>query len=109
MTVTPYPETIVIEIDIELQSITPEFLENRKNDCLLIARLLEEGDFGEIRTLGHRMKGAGGSFGFDDISEIGETIEKAALAADKETISNQILRLSDYLERVVVNYVTILF
>ena len=105
MSVTPDLETIAVEIDVEVQSLVPEFLENREKDGLLIARLLEGEDFSEIRTLGHRMKGAGGSFGFDEISEIGEVIEKAALAADKETISNQILRLSDYLKRVVVVYV----
>lgn len=106
MNVTPYPETITVEVDVEVQSIVPEFLENRKKDCLLIARLLEEGDFSKIRTLGHRLKGAGGSFGFDDISEIGEDIEKAALTADKDTISGRIMRLSAYLQRVVVVYVT---
>jgi HPt (histidine-containing phosphotransfer) domain-containing protein len=72
---------------------------------MLINSLLEVNSFGEIRSLGHRMKGAGGSFGFDDISEIGEIIEKAALAADKETISSSVLQLSNYLERVVVVYV----
>ncbi len=98
-------DTITVEIDSEVQSIVPEFLENRKKDCLLIGRLLERNSFSEIRTLGHRMKGAGGSYGFDDISEIGEVIEEAALAADKKSISSAVLQLSNYLERVVVVYV----
>jgi HPt (histidine-containing phosphotransfer) domain-containing protein len=105
MRATPYQVTITVEVDSELQSIVPEFLENREKDCLLINSLLEGNSFIEIRSLGHRMKGAGGSFGFDDISEIGEVIENAALAADKETISSSVLQLSDYLERVVVVYV----
>lgn len=105
MSVTPYPETITVEVDSEVQSIVPEFLENRKKDCLLIVSLLEKDCFSEIRTLGHRMKGAGGSYGFDDISEIGEAIEEAALATDKETISSAVLQLSDYLGRVTVAYV----
>jgi len=98
-------DAITIEVDSEVRSIVPEFLENRKKDCLLINSLLEGNSFSEIRSLGHRMKGAGGSFGFDDISEIGEAIEKAALAADKESISSSVLQLSIYLERVVVVYV----
>jgi len=105
MNVTPYPDTITVEVNSEVQSIVPEFLENRKKDCLLINSLLEGNSFNEIRSLGHRMKGVGGSFGFDDVSEIGEIIEIAALAADKETISSSVLRLSNYLERVVVVYV----
>jgi HPt (histidine-containing phosphotransfer) domain-containing protein len=105
MNVTPYPDIITVEVNSEVQSIVPEFLENRKKDCLLINSLLDGNSFCEIRSLGHRMKGAGGSFGFDDISEIGEVIELAALAADKETISSSVLQLSNYLERVAVVYV----
>lgn len=105
MNVTPYPDAITVEVNSEVQSIVPEFLENREKDCLLINSLLEGNFFSEIRSLGHRMKGAGGSFGFDDISEIGEVIEKAAMGGDKKTIGSAVLRLSDYLERVVVVYV----
>ena len=105
MTVTPHPEAITVEIDSEVQSIVPEFLENRKKDCLLIGSLLAAGAFSEILTLGHRMKGAGGSYGFDRISEIGEAIENAAQAADKETIVRSVQQLAEYLERVVVVYV----
>jgi HPt (histidine-containing phosphotransfer) domain-containing protein len=100
-----WPDTISVDVDIEVESIVPEFLENRKKDCLLISSLLESGAFSEIRTLGHRMKGAGGSYGFDDISELGETIEDAALAGDKQTISKAVQQLTQYLERVVVVYV----
>ena len=100
-----YPAAITVEIDVEIQSIVPEYLENRKKDCILISRLVDGDEFSEIRTLGHRMKGTGGSYGFDDISDIGESIEKSALAADKEAIISSILRLSDYLERVVVVYI----
>ncbi len=105
MSVTPYPAAIIVEVDSELRSIVPDFLENRKKDCRQICSLLERDNFSEIRALGHRMKGVGGSFGFDDITAIGEVIELAALASDKETVSSAILQLSEYLERVKVVYV----
>ena len=98
-------ETITVEIDSEVQSIIPEFIENRKKDCLRIDSLLEAAAFDEIRILGHRMKGAGGSYGFDDISVIGEAIEKSAMAGNREIIGREVMRLSDYLERVAVVYV----
>ena len=94
-----------VEIDDVLSPIVPEFLSNRRGDCALIRQLVGEGNFSEIRRLGHRMKGTGGSYGFDDISEIGEAVEEASLAADQETILNQVQRLSDYLDRVSVVYV----
>lgn len=94
-----------VEIDAELQSIVPEFLEKRRSDCSLIFQHLEQSAFGELRTMGHRMKGAGGSYGFDEISEIGETIENASLVTDSATIITCAERLSDYLDRVDVEYV----
>jgi HPt (histidine-containing phosphotransfer) domain-containing protein len=105
MSVAQYPGSITVEIDSDVQSIVPMFLDNRKKDCQLIGALLESEQFSEILILGHRMKGAGGSYGFDTISRIGEAIEEAALTADKETISSAVLQLSDYLERVTVVYV----
>jgi len=105
MSATEHQDTITVEVDSEVQSIVPEFLENRKKDCLMICRLLEGEAYSEISSMGHRMKGSGGSYGFDDISEIGVVIEEAALATDRETISSAVRKLSDYLERVTVVYV----
>ncbi|MSN27349.1 MAG: Hpt domain-containing protein [Geobacter sp.] len=98
-------ETPVVEVEEVLQPILPEFINNRRNDCTTILELVGEGNFGEIRRLGHRMKGTGGSYGFDAISEIGEAIENAALEGNQQTIRTEVQRLSDYLERVVVVYV----
>ena len=96
---------IRIEIDQELVTIVPEYLENRRLDCFLIERLLAEGDLAGIRSLGHRMKGSGGSYGFDEISEIGEVLECAALVSDADGIRSAIERLKSYLSRVTVAYI----
>lgn len=105
MNEAPYPDRIIVEIDSEVESIVPEFLENRRKDCLTISSLLGRDAFSEVRTLGHRMKGAGGSYGFDDISVLGEIIEEAAMGGDSTTIMKAVQRLSAYLDRVVVEYV----
>jgi hypothetical protein len=97
--------TIPVEIDRELVSVVPDYLNNRRSDCLLIESLLDEGRLAEIRTLGHRMKGSGGSYGFDVISEIGEALECAALAQDADAIRSAIDRLRRYLSCVVVSYI----
>jgi hypothetical protein len=96
---------IRIEIDQELVSVVPGFLETRCLDCVLIERLLDEGDLAEIQSLGHRMKGSGGSYGFDEISEIGEVLECAALVPDVDEIKAAVVRLRRYLSRVTVTYI----
>ena len=97
--------TIRIEVDQELVSIVPDFLDHRRLDCLLIERLLAECDLEGIQSLGHRMKGSGGSYGFDEISEIGESLEFAALVADADGIMSAVERLKLYLSRLMVSYV----
>jgi len=98
-------DTLTVEVESVLEPIVPEFLANRRSDCELIRQLLDNGAFTDIRTIGHRMKGAGGSYGFDDISEIGEIVENASLVGDRETILTAVQRLAEYLDRVSVVYV----
>jgi len=98
-------ELIRIEIDRELVSIVPDYLENRRLDCLLVERMLEEGRLADIQLLAHRMKGSGGSYGFDEISEIGEVMESAALVADADVIRSAVDHLRRYLSSITVSYV----
>lgn len=97
--------SIRVEIEQELAVIVPEYLEKRRVDCISIERLLVESRLAEIQLLGHQMKGTGGSFGFDEISEIGEILEKAALAADGAGMRSAVQQLRNYLSRVTVAYI----
>jgi HPt (histidine-containing phosphotransfer) domain-containing protein len=95
---------IQVAIDRELITIVPEYLESRRRDCTEIERLLASGGMEDIRFIGHRMKGSGGSFGFDEISDIGEALEEAAQVPDAEGIKTAVSRLESYLARVLVVY-----
>jgi HPt (histidine-containing phosphotransfer) domain-containing protein len=97
-------ERILVEIDRELMPVVPEYLENRHRDCAKIEQLLGTGDMESIQILGHCMKGSGGSFGFDEISDIGEDLELAAQVTDVEGIKSAVVRLERYLARVSVAY-----
>jgi HPt (histidine-containing phosphotransfer) domain-containing protein len=96
---------ILIELDRELMPVVPEYLENRCLDCAVIEKLLGTGDLESIQMLGHRMKGSGGSFGFDEISDIGEELEFAAQGPDVEGIKSAVIRLKRYLAHVSVAYI----
>ncbi|MDA8430402.1 MAG: Hpt domain-containing protein [Geobacteraceae bacterium] len=97
--------TIRIEIDQELAPIIPEYLENRRVDCRLVEQWLTDENRAGIKLLAHRMIGSGGSYGFDEISEIGESLEYAALVCDDDGIRITIERLRSYLSRVTVVYI----
>ena len=93
-------EKIIVKIDPDLEDLIPGFLNNRANDVSTIRSLLDSGDLDQSRILGHSMKGAGGGYGFDRITEIGGIIETACVAGDLPVISEAVDQLADYLARV---------
>ena len=59
-------------MDEDLGDLIPGYLENRKKDVVEILNCLNRRDYETIRSLGHKMKGSGGGYGFDTITEIGK-------------------------------------
>lgn len=95
---------IKVKIDKDLKPIIPQFLQNRKNDIKEIQNYLKENNFGEIEVIGHSMKGSGGGYGFNKITQFGKNIEEAAKNENKEKITNNIEELDNYLKEVEVVY-----
>ena len=97
-------ETVRVVIDPDLQALIPGFLQNRRHDVRKLQGAIAAGDFETIRTLGHRMRGDGGGYGFARISEIGHALERAALERNADGIATCVEELSDYLFRIEVVY-----
>lgn len=104
---TPRPgsmDRITVQIAQDLQDIVPVFLANRQKDLQTLRSALAQHDFETIRMLGHRMKGDGGGYGFDKITEIGGVMELAAARHDHPAIERHTVELEDFLARVTVVY-----
>jgi HPt (histidine-containing phosphotransfer) domain-containing protein len=99
-----FPDTIIVEISRDLEEIVPIFLGNRKNDLQTLRDALIRQDFGTVQNLGHRLKGDGGGYGFDRITDIGATIEQAAKQQDGSMIEQQLVQLEGFLRCVSVVY-----
>ncbi|HEY7160285.1 MAG TPA: Hpt domain-containing protein, partial [Acidobacteriota bacterium] len=97
-------DKVVIHADPEIADLIPKFLDNRQKDINLIESALEKNDFDAIRMLGHSMKGSGGGYGFDGVTEIGKNLEEAAKEANSDKIRNGVHELAEYLRRVEVIY-----
>lgn len=97
-------EKFIVHVDADLEDLVPEFLENRQQDIGTMTEALTRQDFDVIRRLGHSMKGAGGGYGFEGITDIGRAIEEAARVQDAGEIRRAIDELASYLERVEVVY-----
>jgi HPt (histidine-containing phosphotransfer) domain-containing protein len=97
-------EKIIVHVDPDIADLIPGFLENRRKDIKTMGEAVTQGDFETIRILGHSMKGAGGSYGFDAITDIGKSLEQAAMAKDSGGIKQTVQELAAYLNRVEVVY-----
>jgi CheY-like chemotaxis protein/HPt (histidine-containing phosphotransfer) domain-containing protein len=96
--------TIVVHANPQFADLIPEFLENRRRDVVAMTDALDLNDFGIVEHLGHGMKGAGGSWGFPQITDIGAALEQAAAIADDTGSRKWIGELTRYLDRVAVIY-----
>jgi HPt (histidine-containing phosphotransfer) domain-containing protein len=95
-------DKILIRVDPEIADLVPGFLNNRRRDLRTLTDALEQADFQSIRTIGHRMKGDGGGYGFQGITDIGGALEQAAQQKNADELKRHIAEFADYLERIEV-------
>jgi CheY-like chemotaxis protein len=96
------PSGVTAMPDDEILAIVPAFLDARRDDVHALTRALASGDYARIQTIGHRLKGTGRSYGFDDISEIGRALEEAGTAGSPDAAARHIDALRAYLECVQI-------
>jgi HPt (histidine-containing phosphotransfer) domain-containing protein len=92
--------TITIEIPTGLEEIVPAYLASCLEELQQMTESLAVSDFNRLVTLGHNLKGSGGSYGFPGLTRIGAALEDSAKRRDPVTISTQLSQLKDYLGRV---------
>jgi len=98
------PGRIPVRIDPDLADLIPGYLDKRRQDIAAVLEALDRQAYDAIRTTGHKMKGSGGGYGFDRITEIGAALEAAARETDSERIRASLQNLADYLDRIDIVY-----
>lgn len=97
-------QRIRIKVSSEIRDLIPDYLKNRHGNITSIRERLEHGNFNDIQTIGHMMKGSGESYGFDQITLIGKNIERAAKEKSADAVRKAVDDLSEFLERLEVIY-----
>lgn len=97
-------EKLIVQVPSDLADLIPFFLETRQQDINGLIKGLQVNDFGSLRTIGHGMRGTGGSFGFHQISAMGAIIEEAAAVGDAQTVREQLVALQSYLSRAEITF-----
>jgi len=95
----------VAHVDSTLEALIPRFLDRRREDVAAIETLVSRGEYETISSMGHSIKGSGGGYGFDPITEFGAELEVAARAADADATRAVARKLAAYIDAVEVIYV----
>ena len=95
---------IIVHIDPMIKDIVPAFLDIRADDIKAISMALSREDYDAIRVIGHSMKGTGGGYGFDTITDIGNSLERAAKEQDRGRVEALADELVSYLQQLEIVY-----
>jgi len=91
-------------VDADLKDLVPVFLRNRAKDIEFILEALKRGNSEAIQRLAHSMKGAGGGYGFDAVTGMRESLEKAAKAKNPEEVQKWVSELVSYFKGIKIIY-----
>ena len=94
----------LVYVDKELKDLIPNFFQNRRDEIADIRNALAEHDLETVEKIGHNIKGVGGGYGFDYVTELGANIEKAASEGDTLLLDQIVKELEEYLENVEIIY-----
>jgi len=99
-------KTFIAQVDPDLSDLIPDFLQHKRDDAQAILAGLsrDQIDFDALSRIGHKLKGDGGSYGFEAISFYGAEIERAARSHDAATVRHCAGELAVYLDSVQVEY-----
>ena len=97
-------EKIIVTIDADLEEIIPTFLENRQKDIGKIDQALESMDLKAIESIAHKLAGNAGSYGLDELGELGASLESACQAENKEKVDELCQGYKDYLSRLEIKF-----
>ena len=84
---------IEAEIEKELEKLKRPYLESVHQRRQRMQQAVEKGDFETVQRLAHNLKGSGSSYGFDDVSELGAELEKAATERKADQVRTLLERL----------------
>ena len=79
---------------------TPAYLENCRQNAIVMQKAMDQGDFETVAILGHNLRGSGGGFGFQAITDLGAGLEQACADSDLDGARKLLSDLSRYLDNV---------
>ncbi|MBF0336717.1 MAG: hypothetical protein HQL05_02700 [Nitrospirae bacterium] len=98
-------EKIVVSVEAKFKRQVDTFLEKRRRDISEVLGSVGKGDYDSIKMLGSGMKKMSEGFGMEALSQLGQALETAAALKDSGRIKTVAAELTDYLNRLSVEFV----
>ena len=80
----------------------PAYLDNCRHNVIVMRTALDRADFEAVTIFGHNLRGSGGGFGFQAITDFGAGIEQACEDIDLDRARKLLGELSSYLDSVEI-------
>lgn len=100
----PGDKRFLLRLDKDFADFIPGFISNVGENMDSMRDALSMNDYAFIQTTSHRIKGAGGGYGLDVVSEIAQLLEMAAREKDAAEIGRQLDKLASYLQRIEITF-----
>jgi HPt (histidine-containing phosphotransfer) domain-containing protein len=92
--------SVPLWVNHKLANRIPAYLQNCKQNVIAMSGALDRVDFETVTILGHNMRGSGGAFGFQVITDICGALQQAAESTDTDESRKLVGELSSYLHSV---------
>ena len=93
--------SVLSRAEQRLRDRTPAYLKNCRENVVAMDEALDRFDFAAVALLAHNLRGSGGAFGFQAITDIGAGLEQTAESADAEASRKWVIELSACLDHIV--------
>jgi PAS domain S-box-containing protein len=80
----------------------PAYLKNCRHNVIVMREALDRAEFEPVTIIGHNLRGSGGAFGFQAITDLGAGLEQASEDTDVDGVRRLLSELSSYLDSVEV-------
>ena len=88
---------VPLGVNQRIAARVPAYLQSCRDHVVTIGHALDRADFQTVSHLGHNMRGSGGAFGFQAITDMGGELEQAADRADADGARRWVGALERYL------------
>ena len=84
--------------DEEWAEMQEMYIAHTSKELAKIQEDLNNMELDSLRTFGHNIKGSGGMYGFNEVTNLGSEIEASAKAGDRDKIKSLLSELSNFLK-----------